>query len=66
MFQFFRRAPLQLFIDHDQVYCPVRGKDTDTEVCAACPSLTKIDEAARPPFLRCRPEPVRSITPMWG
>ena len=56
MFSLFRSASDQRFIDHGLVSCPVRGGDVEIDVCAGCRWLLEVDENARLPFVRCRPE----------
>lgn len=37
-----------------RVYCGLRGKDVDIEVCLACRRLEKYDLDSRRPYLVCR------------
>lgn len=37
-----------------RVYCGLRGKDVDLEVCLACRRLEKYDLDSRRPYLVCR------------
>jgi hypothetical protein len=54
------------FIDDGRVFCPVRGHDTEFDLCAGCRSLTEIDIDAEPPFVRCRPDlPANWMVRMW-
>jgi hypothetical protein len=56
MFSLFR-APLdRRFIDAGRVACPVRGRDVDVDRCAGCQWLVAIDDAAKTPSIRCRPD----------
>ena len=65
MTNIFKRQWDRLFIDRGQVFCPIRGQDTDIEVCAACKRLAEIDTDGKQPFVRCRLEPVSPIAHMW-
>lgn len=45
----------RLFIDDTaHLYCPVRGRDVDIELCLACPRLQDFDLDTRRPYLVCR------------
>ena len=54
----FRRAPEEHFIDQGKVYCPVRKRDVEFDLCAGCRWTTSIDLAAKSPVVRCRPEAI--------
>ena len=56
MFSLFRSPSDQHFIDRGLVSCPVRAGDVEIDVCAGCRWLLEVDENARLPFVRCRPE----------
>jgi hypothetical protein len=43
-------------IDRGRVGCPARGYDVEFDLCAGCPQLLEMDESAKLPFVRCRPE----------
>ncbi len=46
---------LKHFIDESaNVYCPVRGRDVDVELCLACNRLEEFDLDSREPYLVCR------------
>ena len=55
MFAILRRAPRELFIDRDRVFCPVRRADTDIETCLSCRWANAIDLDAKTPVVRCSP-----------
>ncbi|HYL25327.1 MAG TPA: hypothetical protein VEV21_13125 [Burkholderiales bacterium] len=56
-----RRVPDEHLIDTGRVYCPVRGRDVEFDVCAGCRWSMGIDLQARFPVVRCRPE----RPPLW-
>ena len=61
----FRRLPDEHLIDDGRVYCPVRKRDVEFDLCAGCHWVTSIDlkgnTPANAPVVRCRPE----STPVW-
>ena len=60
MFNFLRAPGDRLIIEDGHVYCPIRRRDTEIDLCAACPRIRKIDQAGSQPYVRCRIElPVR-------
>jgi hypothetical protein len=57
MFSLFRSPLDRHFIDDGRVGCPARGCDVESDVCAGCRWLVDMEETAKLPFVRCRPEP---------
>ena len=57
----FRPSPDEHLIDDGRVFCPVRGRDVEFDLCAGCEWETSVDLKAKPPVVRCRPE----ATPTW-
>jgi hypothetical protein len=55
MFTLFDRPSREHFIDNGKVWCPVRGRDVETDVCAGCRSLEAIDLDGERPCVRCEP-----------
>ena len=55
-FGLFRDPPLQLVIDHGRVGCPVRQRDVEIDACGQCPRFDEVDEHAKIPVLKCRPQ----------
>jgi hypothetical protein len=48
-------SKLKHFIDETaHVYCPMRGRDVDLEVCLGCRRLEDFDLDTRRPYLVCR------------
>ena len=52
----FRAPPEEHFIDHGKVYCPVRKRDVEFDLCAGCRWTSSIDLKAKAPVVRCRPQ----------
>lgn len=52
----FRRIADEHIIDEGKVYCPVRKRDVEFDLCAGCGWTTQIDLKANPPVVRCQPE----------
>jgi hypothetical protein len=44
------------FIDDGRVYCALRKRDVEFDVCAGCRWRTALDLDAKQPFVRCEPE----------
>ena len=63
MFFFMRSPGCEHYVDSGSVNCPRRGRDVEVDLCAGCEWMTDIDLQAKPPFVRCRPAPVRPSTP---
>jgi hypothetical protein len=57
----FRHATDEHFIDQGSVYCPLRKRDVELDLCAGCRWATDIDLQAKNPVVRCRPE----SPPQW-
>ena len=57
----FRPRLSEHFIDNGRVYCPVRERDVEVDLCASCRWTASIDLSARAPLVRCRPE----SSPVW-
>ena len=57
----FRRRADEHLIDEGHVYCPVRQRDVEFDLCAGCRWMTGIDLKSRTPVVRCKPE----LTPAW-
>ena len=57
----FRRVADEHLIDQGKVYCPLRKRDVEFDLCAGCSWTTSIDLKATPPVVRCRPE----SEPLW-
>jgi len=55
MFTLFDRPSHEHFIDNGKVWCPVRGRDVETDVCAGCRSLEAIELDGERPYVRCEP-----------
>jgi hypothetical protein len=58
MFRLIRPASHKRYIHGGRLYCPVRGRDIDVDLCAGCEWLTAINLGDELPFVRCRPEPI--------
>jgi hypothetical protein len=52
----FRPKPQEHFIDDGHVYCPLRKRDVEFDLCAGCRWTKSIDLNANPPVVRCEPE----------
>jgi hypothetical protein len=52
---FFRHPSDEHYIDQGHVFCPVRERDVDFDLCAGCRWATDIDLTSRLPVVRCRP-----------
>jgi len=57
----FRLHPDEHFIEQGRVYCPVRARDVDFDICARCRWARGIDLKSNPPVVRCYPE----RAPLW-
>jgi hypothetical protein len=57
----FSSRPDEHFIDEGRVYCPVRKRDVEFDLCAGCRWTAGIDLKASAPVVRCRPE----SSPVW-
>jgi hypothetical protein len=61
----FRPHSEEHLIDEGRVFCPVRKRDVEFDLCAGCRWTTSIDlKGSAPtyaPVVRCRPE----STPVW-
>ena len=57
----FRPRLSEHFIDNGRVYCPVRKRDVEVDLCASCRWTASIDLNASAPLVRCRPE----SSPVW-
>jgi hypothetical protein len=57
----FRTNTEEHFIDEGRVYCPVRGRDVEFDLCASCRWVASIDMQGRAAVVRCRPE----SSPVW-
>jgi hypothetical protein len=57
----FRSKPDEHLIDEGRVYCPVRKRDVEFDLCAGCTWTTSLDLKAHAPVVRCPPEP----SPVW-
>jgi hypothetical protein len=55
MFSFIGAPAFEHYVDGGCVSCPLRGRDVEVDLCAACPWMTKIDLQAKSPFVSCRP-----------
>ena len=56
MFEFLRSPQDRHFIDNGRVYCPIRQKDTEIDICAGCPRVQQIARGDGPPYVRCQLE----------
>ena len=57
----FRRVADEHLIDEGKVYCPLRSRDVEFDLCAGCRWTTSIDLTAKAPVVRCRPDTM----PQW-
>lgn len=55
MFALFDRPSHEHFIDNGKVWCPVRGRDVEIDLCAGCRSLEGIEFDGKRPTVRCEP-----------
>ena len=55
--QAFRSAPQKHFIDRGRVFCTLRGRDVDADLCAGCRWVVELRENGAPPYVTCRPGP---------
>jgi len=60
MFGLFDRPSTDHFIDQGKVWCPVRGRDVDFDLCAGCHSLDEIELDGERPHVRCEPAAPRA------
>ena len=51
----FRSAADEHLIDDGRVYCPVRKRDVEFDLCAGCRWTTSIDLKSKPAVVRCLP-----------
>jgi len=65
MFEFLRSLRDRLIIDNGQVFCSIREKDTEIDICAACPRVRQIDHTGSMPFVRCRLQRLISPGVFW-
>jgi hypothetical protein len=49
----FKRPLHKQIIDNGAVYCPRRGHDVESDVCACCQWRAEFRPDARPPFVTC-------------
>jgi hypothetical protein len=56
VFALFDRPTREHFIDNGRAWCPVRGRDVESDVCAACRSLERIELDCERPYVRCAAE----------
>jgi len=49
-----KRAGHEHFIDDGRVFCPVRRRDVELDLCLACEKLAAVEVDASPPSVRCR------------
>jgi hypothetical protein len=61
MWTLFRKEPEKHFIDRGRVACPLRGRDVEADLCAACRCCVEIREDTAPPYVSCRPLPVIAL-----
>ena len=57
----FRRNTDEHLIDDGRVFCPLRERDVEFDLCAGCQWASSIDLKAKTPVVRCRPD----STPTW-
>jgi len=62
MWPFPGKAPEKHLIDRGRVFCTLRGRDVETDVCAGCRWIVEVREDGKPPYLTCRPGP----EPLFG
>jgi hypothetical protein len=55
MFALLNRPSYDHFIDNGKVWCPVRGRDVESDLCAGCRSREAIELDGERPFVRCNP-----------
>ena len=60
----FRYLQKQL-IDNGNVYCPRRGRDVESDICAGCRYRAEYRAEARPPFVICEVDPIRFWPSPW-
>ena len=56
----FRSTADEHLIDEGRVYCPLRKRDVEFDLCAGCRWATSIDLQSKMPVVRCQPE----LTPL--
>jgi len=55
MWTFFRKAPQKHIIDRGRVFCQLRGRDVEADLCAGCRWIVEVREDGAPPYLTCQP-----------
>jgi hypothetical protein len=66
MFPLIRPSGHRRYVDGGCVYCPLRERDVEVDLCAGCQSMIEIDLQAELPFVRCRPGPTpATLMRMW-
>lgn len=55
MFGLFDGPSHEHFVDRGKVWCPVRGRDVEVDLCAGCQSLEAMELDAERPCVRCEP-----------
>lgn len=60
MFALFDRPTHEHFVDNGKVWCPVRGRDVELDLCAGCRSLEAIELDGEHPLVRCEPAAPRA------
>ena len=60
MFALFDRPSHDHFIDNGKVWCPVRGRDVELDLCSGCRSLDAIEVDGEAPYVRCEPPAPRA------
>jgi hypothetical protein len=58
-----KRALQKQFIDNGNVYCPRRGHDVESDVCACCTRRIDFRSDARPPYVTCEAERGTTLWP---
>jgi hypothetical protein len=64
MLGFFKTRVETLVACHGRVACPLRGGDTDIEVCFECPRVRGIVQQQEETLVRCAPAEARRQEPM--
>lgn len=60
MFALFDHPRRKHFIEDGHVWCPVRGRDVEIDLCMACRSLEVMHLDGEQPHVRCAPEAPRA------
>lgn len=63
MFPLLRRATERHYIHEGRVYCPVRGRDVEFDLCAGCAQVREIQPDVEFPYVRCQPGSVIGWAP---